>query len=69
MSKVRETIAWEEIDATDMVHLRQLIPTGKLDALMPGACGFTPRLMTSPVFRFWLQESHYVKLGFQRRHF
>ena len=62
----RDNRSWEEIDATDMVPFKQLIPTGKLDALMPAHVIYTEIDEHPAGFsRFWLQEILRKKLGFK----
>ncbi|WP_320153073.1 beta-N-acetylhexosaminidase [uncultured Tolumonas sp.] len=62
----RDHRSWEEIDATDMVPFKQLIPTGKLDALMPAHVIYTEIDEHPAGFsRFWLQEILRKKLGFK----
>ena len=61
----RDNRSWEEIEATDLIPFKQLIPTGKLDALMPAHVIYT-ELDEHPAgfSRFWLQEILRKKLGF-----
>ncbi|MDD2343554.1 MAG: beta-N-acetylhexosaminidase, partial [Tolumonas sp.] len=62
----RDHRSWEEIDATDLVPFKQLIPKGKLDALMPAHVIYTEIDEHPAGFsRFWLQEILRKKLGFK----
>ncbi|NCB58008.1 MAG: beta-N-acetylhexosaminidase [Gammaproteobacteria bacterium] len=61
----RDNRSWEEIEATDLVPFRELIPAGKLDAIMPAHVIYT-ELDDQPAgfSRFWLQEVLRGKYGF-----
>ena len=61
----RDNRSWEEIEATDLVPFRKLIPAGKLDAIMPAHVIYT-ELDDHPAgfSRFWLQEVLRGKYGF-----
>jgi beta-N-acetylhexosaminidase len=61
----RDNRSWEEIEATDLVPFRKLIPAGKLDAIMPAHVIYT-ELDDQPAgfSRFWLQEVLRGKYGF-----
>lgn len=58
--------SWEEIDSTDLLPFKQLIPMGKLDALMPAHVIYS-ELDEHPAgfSRFWLQDVLRRKLGFR----
>jgi beta-N-acetylhexosaminidase len=61
----RDNRSWEEIENTDLVPFKQLIPTGKLDALMPAHVIYTQMDEHPAGFsRFWLQEVLRQKLAF-----
>lgn len=62
----RDNRSWEEIEAYDLLPFRKLIPTGKLDALMPAHVIYT-ELDDKPAgfSQFWLQEILRQKYGFQ----
>jgi beta-N-acetylhexosaminidase len=62
----RDNRSWEEIASTDLVPFKQLIPTGKLDALMPAHVIYTEIDEHPAGFsRFWLQEVLRKKLAFK----
>ncbi len=65
MESPRDSRSWEEIEATDLVPFRQLIPAGKLDAIMPAHVIYT-ELDDQPAgfSRFWLQDVLRGKYGF-----
>lgn len=62
----RDHRSWEEIDATDLVPFKQLIPSGKLDALMPAHVIYT-QIDEHPAgfSRLWLQDILRKKLAFK----
>ncbi len=61
----RDNRSWEEIEASDLQPFKRLIPSGKLDAIMPAHVIYT-ELDDQPAgfSRFWLQEILRGKYGF-----